>query len=185
MPDDLANDLAGATIDRARPDAETYDALRLIYRETWPSTYSALLPGAALATMLRGLDEPKLDALLSNDEEIVLLARSDGQRPLGAAIARRATLDTGEITMFLWGLYVRPPWQRLGLGRRLIDAAHAQIPDAVRIDVSVLAANRPTLDFYGRLGFAAGSAELSEIMPGVTAPVVAMTKRLGNPGVPR
>jgi ribosomal protein S18 acetylase RimI-like enzyme len=154
----------------------TFDALRSIYRETWPPTYRALVSAADLAQMLAGLDDPTLEALRANGHELILVARDIQSKPVAALIGRRHQRSDGVVIAFVWGLYVRPHWQRKGLGRRLMAAIETHIPDAHRVDLSVFARNVRTRAFYQRLGFTLGEEHDREIMPGVSARLIPCTK---------
>jgi ribosomal protein S18 acetylase RimI-like enzyme len=161
------------------------DELRSIYRDTWPRTYETILTEDILARMLRSLDEPGLPALLGDDDERILLARSASHADaVGAAILRVMEAPWGERVAVVWGFYIRPAWQRQGIGSALLEAIEAEASGAERISLAVLEANTGTLAFYERLGFTRQLSRVSEILPGIEAPVIELTKPLPNQATP-
>ena len=83
-----------------------------------------------------------------------LLARCDGEVAAYAIYFFTFSTFVGRAGIWLEDLYVRPPFRKRGLGRRLIDAV-AQVGverDCGRFEWMALNWNHVALDFYRKLG---------------------------------
>ena len=105
------------------------------------------------ATFARPWTDGEFDDLLArptNDGFILRMPKSRGGRIEGFVLTR-TVIDEVEILT----IAVRPNWQALGAGRRLMDAAlgaaHAARAKSVFLEVDEH--NRPALALYRRLGF--------------------------------
>ncbi|TNF29057.1 MAG: N-acetyltransferase [Deltaproteobacteria bacterium] len=170
----------------ARPaDAEP---IAIVHRVTWRLAYRGLLPAAYLRRLRH---EPLVarwrDVIAGRGRrDRVWVAERDGGivgfAESGASDARDLEPGfAGEVYM----LYVHPAHQGQGLGRRLLDAALADLEErgffwAV---IGVLERNAPARRFYERAGFVADGARWVDHTGGGQHVVVRYARPL-NPLVP-
>jgi diamine N-acetyltransferase len=152
-----ARDVRIRPVEPAR--ASDLRAVAVVAHATWPSAYRDILPPETVAVHLRTAYTPAaLATRLRLDGSLFLLAeaagggRRHGGRPVAFCQAGRRLAASGEAD--LWAIYVRPSCQGCGIGRRLVEAAAAAMPDC-RLHVALAAANEGAAAFYGALGFAA------------------------------
>jgi ribosomal protein S18 acetylase RimI-like enzyme len=130
--------------------ADDLAAVRALLVETWHDSYDSIL-GAARVTMVTD-DWHSLTRLgheTQREAHAFLVGVVDGNIEGTAS----ATL-TGNETLTLNRLDVRPACQRRGLGSALLGACLAQFPQALRIRLEVEAQNIKGRAFYARHGFA-------------------------------
>ncbi len=135
---------------RIRP-IETADvqAMAEIYVETWRATYRGILPDAYLNTMTVADTETALRREMGAAGVVSLLAETDGGQTAGLITGgidrRRDRIYGGEI----FSLYVRPAFQRRGIGHGLVTDLVARMNrlDIFALKVQVLKAN-PYRRFY-------------------------------------
>ncbi len=138
---------------RIRP-IETADiqAMAEIYVETWRVTYRGILPDAYLETMTVAETETALRREMGAAGVVSLLAEADDGQAAGLITGgidrRRDRIYGGEI----FSLYVRPAYQRRGIGHGLVTRLVAQMNrlDIFTLKVQVLEAN-PHRRFYEKL----------------------------------
>ena len=134
-------------IRRASPD--DLAAVRDLLVETWHDTYDVLL-GPETVTRITG-EWHSIEALsrqLDLPDAAFLVAEAKG-RILGHAFANARELPV----LVIARLYVRPSWQRRGIGKSLLDAATATDPQIRIIRLDVEAENRKGRSFSRREGF--------------------------------
>jgi len=85
----------------------------------------------------------------------LVLVATDGDQVVAVAASEVRGADCAEME----ALYVSVPYQRSGIGRRLLEAAidHYRGLGILTLHIAVLAANRPARRFYERLGGQASS----------------------------
>ncbi len=96
-------------------------------------------------------DKESFEQFLSHPGSTALIARTGNpQETVGFIIAQLAA-DEAEILTF----GVRKDWQRLGLGKRLVDGLKraAQRGEAKKLFLEVADDNLPALVLYSRIGF--------------------------------
>lgn len=133
-------------------------AVAAVARATWPRAYRGILPHKAVAEHLRTAYTPAaLAGRLRVDGGLFLLAEAPAAGPGGGrrravafCQAGRRLAASGEAD--LWAIYVRPAWQGRGIGRGLVEAVAASMPDR-RLHVALAADNGPAAAFYRALGF--------------------------------
>jgi len=97
-------------------------------------------------------DPDDLAAILADPRQAMLTAWR-GDDLLGCILIA----DRGEGTGYFGMLSVSPTLQGGGLGRRLVEAAHAALRDrfgARRVRISVFPQREPLIEWYRRLGYA-------------------------------
>jgi ribosomal protein S18 acetylase RimI-like enzyme len=151
------------TIRRARP-ADSI-AIGAVHVSAWRSTYPGILPDGYLARLSVSRQAAYYDAAIRGTGSVFVAAASGTDVPLGSgprivgfSTAGRARpsseingrrLAEGEIET----IYVLDDWRELGIGRRLMRAAAAQLADTGcrSVFLWVLRGN-PSRWFYQRLG---------------------------------
>lgn len=135
-------------------DAEAIAAVRV---EAWRDGYKEIIPATYLAEMTIEESQQKwqriLEAMQANLDKIcVYVAESDGHI-VGFASANLLEHEKLGMQSELSSLYLRPAWQRSGIGRRLVDklARTVQQMGAQSMLVWVFAENRIGRNFYEEL----------------------------------
>jgi len=96
-------------------------------------------------------DPDDLADILADSKQALLTAWSDAE-PVGCVLIA----DRGAATGYFGMLAVSPTLQAGGLGRRLVEAAHAALADrfaARRVRISVLPQRKTLIGWYERLGY--------------------------------
>lgn len=125
-------------------------------RELWEEFEAAMPPPPVKQETW---DEAWVDLRAHVERGVALLAEDDG-RAVGFVAAKFE--DWGPTTAYVTDLYVRPAWQRRGVGKALLAgvAASARERGFANVMLDVSSENRAALRFYDRLGF----KEVSKIM---------------------
>ena len=136
-------------------DAEAIAAVRI---ESWLATYRGMIPDAYLDSMK--LEESIthwhtiLEALpAANDRICVFVAESEGE-VIGFASGMLLPESKLEMNAELTAVYLRPGWQRSGIGRRMVQkvARTLQAQGSNSLLVWVIAENAIARNFYEELG---------------------------------
>ncbi|HDZ72963.1 MAG TPA: GNAT family N-acetyltransferase [Aurantimonas coralicida] len=127
-------------------------AISDLLRETWHATYDDIYGAVRVSELTaswHSVDalKPRLGRLNSE-----FLVADDGER-LGGMTYGAATEGSGR-TVVLHQLYVRPGFQRAGIGRSLLAEIEGCFPQADRLRLEVEEANEPAIRFYRDAGFA-------------------------------
>jgi ribosomal protein S18 acetylase RimI-like enzyme len=96
-------------------------------------------------------DPDDLADILADPKQALLTARRDGE-PVGCILIA----DRGEGTGYFGMLSIRPTLQGGGLGRQLVEAAHAALAErfgARRVRISVFPQRETLIAWYERLGY--------------------------------
>jgi ribosomal protein S18 acetylase RimI-like enzyme len=96
-------------------------------------------------------DPDDLADILADPKQALLTARRDGE-PVGCILIA----DRGEGTGYFGMLSIRPTLQGGGLGRQLVEAAHAALAErfgACRVRISVFPQRETLIAWYERLGY--------------------------------
>ncbi|MER7250099.1 GNAT family N-acetyltransferase [Kribbella sp. NPDC000426] len=130
-----------------RAELSDVDAIRQIGLTTWPVAYAGLVSDAF---MTDGLAEWwSVEAVERGISKGITLVASDGVELLGMV-----GLGREEDSWVMWKLYVLPDQQRKGVGKALLDAAIAALPDGTpELFLDVLVANEQAIGFYRSQGF--------------------------------
>jgi ribosomal protein S18 acetylase RimI-like enzyme len=151
------------TIRRARPSDSI--AIGAVHVAAWRSTYPGILPDGYLARLSVSRQAAYYDTAIRGAGNVFVAAASGsdaaqggGPRVVGFATAGRARrgselngrrLGEGEIET----IYVLDDWRELGLGRRLMRAAAAQLADTGCRSVFLwVLRDNPSRWFYQHLG---------------------------------
>ena len=138
------------TIRRARrADAQDIAA---VHDAAWRAAYRGLIPGGELERMIARRGPRWWDAAIARGSRLLVLDFAD-------AIGGYASYGRNRVPSLphrgeIFELYLAPEFQGLGFGRRLFEAARADLADHGYPSVLVwaLADNERALDFYDRLG---------------------------------
>ena len=148
-------------------------AVRRLLVETWHDSFDPLLGRERVTEITdRWHAEDLLARQLDSPDGSFLVAELGGQA-VGHALA-----EAREPPLMVIGrLYVRPAFQRRGIGRQLLAALIRRHPQTSRIRLLVHADNAKGRSFYQRNGFVAVSEVLEEGLPALR-----MEKVLGPDG---
>ena len=138
------------TIRRARrADAQDIAA---VHDAAWRDAYRGLIPGGELERMIARRGPRWWDAAIARGSRLLVLDFAD-------AIGGYASYGRNRVPSLphrgeIFELYLAPEFQGLGFGRRLFEAARADLADHGYPSVLVwaLADNERALDFSDRLG---------------------------------
>ena len=157
-------------IDRAT--AQDVPNIKELLRETWHDTYASLLPRAAIETITSRWHAPELlTEQVQNPETYFAIARD------GGAVAGVITARKQDDAVVVARLYVRPQYQRRGIGRQLLESSYRAFADARRVRLSVEAANWKGGAFYAKEGFRE-TARTSEEVAGTPLETLVLEKAL-------
>lgn len=153
--------MSGLSVRRAVP--ADVDRLAHVHFRCWQETYRGMLsdafltsvdPAARLALWHQLLDRPEpAEAWAACDDGVVVGFAGIRRLPAPGSPEGHPLPSSGDLE--LWGLYLLASHQRLGLGRRLLEAALG----TRAASLWVAADNRKAIGFYTRLGFAPDGAE--------------------------
>lgn len=143
------------------------DVARLVAK-SWTETYVRELGSDIVARLVDQLDRDDMAGLLPGTDATVFLARGrNGLRGCAISAARHGTT-------YLWGLYVLQEFQRIGVGRELVERAVRAHGLENSVELTVLKSSVSARRFYRSLGFQFASDERFEILPGVSLPAEKM-----------
>jgi ribosomal protein S18 acetylase RimI-like enzyme len=128
---------------------EDLDRVRAVLVETWHATYDTTL-GAARVTEITDRWHA-IDALAKQcavGGGALMVALWDGR-----IVATASATRTNDETVMLQRLYVRPAYQGLGIGDRLLRATLAHFPDCSMVSLEVEPHNTDAIQFYVARGF--------------------------------
>ncbi|WP_371401617.1 GNAT family N-acetyltransferase [Kribbella sp. NBC_00662] len=130
-----------------RAELSDVDAIRQIGLTTWPVAYAGLVPEAFIT---HGLAEWwSVEAVERGISRGITLVAADGD-----ALVGMVGLGREEDFWVMWKLYVLPDHQGKGVGKALLDAAIAALPDGTpELLLDVLVANDQAIGFYRSQGF--------------------------------
>ena len=148
-------------------------ALAEAHAEAWRGAYRGIIPAVTLERMVSRRGEPYWRAVTTRTPKAVLVLVFDGAVAGYAMIGRSRS---GPSTRFgeIYEIYLKPPYQGVGLGRRLFEEARRSLEAAgLRgLVVWALAENGPACAFY-RAMKGRRSAEHAERLGGASLVKVA------------
>jgi ribosomal protein S18 acetylase RimI-like enzyme len=125
-------------------------AVRALLVETWHATYDDLYGPERVTEITDEWHSIKaLKANLARPRSEFLVA-DDGKTLGGTAFA--AASDDGKVVT-VYRLYVRPAFQRSGLGKALLAEIEESFPEAEKIRLEVVEDNHRAVAFYRASGF--------------------------------
>jgi ribosomal protein S18 acetylase RimI-like enzyme len=149
-------------------------SIQSIARRTWADTYRGTIePDAQAAVLDRAYSKESLEASIGRGQAFLVAEVRDPS----PSIAGFVDMDFDGRQVNLHRLYVLPEHQRLGLGRRLLEAAIDRIRGGLSRDVVVpLVAhverdNPKARAFYRKAGFTEGEEEIV-VIGGISLPVI-------------
>lgn len=175
---------------RATPDDA--EALALVHVESWKVAYEEVFPREALSALDASQRIPVWERNLSDRRLITLVVEVEGGVVGFALLGPERHLpgvegtpepDVGEV----YAVYLHPSVWRQGLGRRLMNAAEAELAAAGYREAVlwVLDANHRARAFYRATGWSPDGAVASEPIFGVESVMVRYRKLLaGRPVSP-
>ncbi|WP_427894317.1 N-acetyltransferase family protein [Kribbella sp. GL6] len=130
-----------------RAELEDVDAVRAIGLQTWPVAYAGLVPDEFIADGLaRWWSREAVERSIANG---ITLVAAEGDDLVGMT-----GLGRQDEFWVMWKLYVVPGHQGKGIGKALLDAAVAALPDGTpELLLDVLVTNEKAIGFYRSQGF--------------------------------
>lgn len=157
--------------------ADDVPAVSAIRVSGWQTAYAGIVPRSYLDAMTVEADVRRrrryFDEAMGDRADLVAVD-TDGRVVGWACLGRSRDAGTGPDTGELHALYVQPSLTGTGIGRTLLEAAHARA-DAVGLTpvvLWVLADNTGARRFYERAGYAVDGAVQSDDYDGVSVPEV-------------
>lgn len=159
-----------------------------IARSTWADTYQGVIPEDAQAAVLnRAYSREVLEISLDRHQAFLVAEVREDPRTGSGALGAFVDVDFNGQRVNLHCLYVLPAYQRLGLGRRLLEAAVAQtrhiLPKSrsVPLVAHVERDNPKARAFYRKMGFAEGEEEIV-VIGGISLPVIRISMTIEGDG---
>ncbi len=149
-------------------DESHFEQLRELYAVKWRATYEDLVGSSVVSDMVAQLSGPSVGGMAPAGVQVFGAYPPSGQL-IGASIVREA-----RDVAYLWGMYVLPPYQRSGVGRRLMTAATDSLTTAKTVEVRVLKKSLGARAFYEALGFVVIREEDEEMFAGVVERLLIM-----------
>lgn len=159
-----------AEIDRAT--VQDVPTIKEVLRETWHDTYVSLLPKSAIEAITSQWHAPELLTEQVQNPDIYFAIARDG-----GAVAGVITAQKQDDAVVVGRLYVRPQYQRRGIGRQLLESSYNAFVDARTVRLTVEAENRKGVAFYAKEGFRE-TARISEEVAGTSLENMVMEKAL-------
>lgn len=155
-----------------RAAVEDVLTIKEILRETWHDTYGSLLPKAAIEAITSQWHARELLTEQLQNPEIYFAVARKGGVVVGLITARKQ-----DDVIVVNRLYVRPQYQRRGIGRQLLESSYRTFHGARSVRLTVEAENRKGVAFYAKQGFRE-TARSSEELAGVRLETVVMERPL-------
>jgi acyl-CoA thioesterase YciA len=137
-------------------------ALRAHLNTCWHETYADILTDTEMTALTGPLDSANLGGMLMEDSKPTLII-TKGDQIIGCVMSA----SRHNIT-YIWGLYIQKKYQRIGLGRGLVEAATRRLPEKGMVELTVLKTSEPALKFFTSLGFKNHRNSEFEFVPGKT-----------------
>jgi ribosomal protein S18 acetylase RimI-like enzyme len=159
-----------------------------IARRTWADTYRGIVPEDAQAAVLdRAYSGESLTVSIGSGQAFLVAEVDSGDPRTGSSLAGYVDVDYDGRQANLHRLYVLPEYQRLGLGRRMLREAVAQVldrlpPNTVLPLVAHVERDNPKArSFYRKVGFVENEEEIV-IIGGISLPVIRISMTVGGDG---
>jgi ribosomal protein S18 acetylase RimI-like enzyme len=159
-----------AHIERATVD--DVPMIKEVLRETWQDTYERLLPKAAIETVTSQWHAPELLTEQIRNPDVYFAIARDGKVVAGVITARE-----NDDAIVVDRLYVRPQYQRRGIGLQLLESSYRAFRTAQTARLAVEAENRKGIAFYAKHGFRE-TGRMTEQIAGASLENVVMERSL-------
>jgi ribosomal protein S18 acetylase RimI-like enzyme len=136
-------------------------AVSALLVETWHDTYDALLGRDRVDEVTQLWHAPAVLRQQIRQPRVSFLVAEMSGEIVGHAFASAWNLPVLEIAR----LYVRPDWQRQGIGNRFLDMLIALHPKADRLSLSVEKRNAKGVGFYLSQGFTIRDEAIEDGLP--------------------
>ena len=139
------------TFDLVLRRARAADAgeIQHLLAETWLAAYSGIFGTEKANSLLQQFFSPRNVRLLTSHPPAGFIVAEHEGTVVGLVCAELLFAGTIRVHM----LYVRPSWQRMGVGTVLLERLPEIFPSASRISLEVLHQNNDAMRFYEALNF--------------------------------
>lgn len=144
------------------------NTLRPLLRASWLETYVPELGKDIAAKLVETLAHEDIGGLIPNNDETVFVAEHQNQI-CGCSVSAARNGVT-----YLWGFYILREFQRMGIGRRLLEKALLEYGHANSAQLTVLTSSTAAVKFYTAAGFRPQDQTDFEILPGQRLPAMLM-----------
>ena len=129
-----------------------FDQVYKILQESWDKAYSSFIPKEDLAFYLnQTYNTEKLEELFNNENAFCFVAEVDGL----SVGWLKLSIDLIENRFYLSSIYVLPEFQKLKIGRKLMEIAFTEAKEKgfSEIWIGVMDNNTNALGWYEKIGF--------------------------------
>lgn len=133
-------------------DKNDFDQVYKILQESWDKAYSSFIPKEDLTFYLnQTYNANKLEELFNNQNAFCFVAEVDGM----AVGWLKLSIDNEEKRFYLSSIYVLPEFQKLKIGRQLMEMAFTTAKEKgfSEIWIGVMDNNINALAWYEKIGF--------------------------------
>ncbi|RFB81059.1 GNAT family N-acetyltransferase [Methylovirgula sp. 4M-Z18] len=156
---------------RAASSAD-FPAMREVLSAAWWATYEPVFGERVVGDMVDALGSHDLAGLLPHKSDIALVI--EGEPGIVGTVIYRERPPLA----YLWGMYVHPSFQRLGLGSQLIERVCADVVGCRRLELHVLKTSTHAYRFYRKLGFRDLRFSFVDMIPACRAETIVMSRDL-------
>ena len=150
-----------------------------IARVTWADTYRGIIPEEAQARVLGRAYSAESLSLSIDRSQAFLVAEASRESEGPTALAGYVDVDFDGKQVNLHRLYVLPDYQRMGLGRRLLEEAVSLTARCLSSRTLIVAYverdNHKARSFYRKVGFVEDDEEIV-VIGGVSLPVIRISR---------
>jgi ribosomal protein S18 acetylase RimI-like enzyme len=131
------------------------EELAAVHIQCWKETYTGILSDGFLAGLNPTARLEMWERILEGPRVADHWVACEGEKVVGFAGREVPEQQPTGSSILLWGLYVMQSYQRLGLGRQLLEAAVGEGPASLW----VAAQNEQAIAFYRHFGFRPDGAD--------------------------
>lgn len=148
--------------------------IKKLLHETWICIYSEIYSPEAIEIITSEWHAPDLLSQQIQNPDVSFIIAKDEEKIVGMC---NALLTHQGKKINIQRLHVSPPYQRQGIGSKLIKEALKEFPKASKVDLEVEGQNYRALAFYQKHGFRKVGEKVFEVK-GIRMPCTIMEKTI-------